>query len=482
MTKRKSNKVLQRPPKRRKKVSQRTGSVISQGASGVRGLGENTSRVTQAVGTSAAAALGFITMNAPGAMIGAGYAYNYLSPVAEEEDYMNELVQAALGFPNKNKMPLAYNQGSFAAPYKAKKQLEDIYSSYGVWKVKEQFGTVNGSESVYIAANAFNITSFAYTLAMAMLRKVFRKIGHEITDWQAPLTLTGLGSAYSFTMRYEGDDGAISSFSYNTVSAETLITLAYNTNIVPAIESYIQGSSQLILTTIDMAIIDNYTTVTTPPILAELPRHLVSLNLKNEKVHYHMSCGVTVQNRTKGAAEGGNAVDVVDSQPLKGYLYYFKKNTPHTKMLNYASGVYTEIWGPFERTTDSGIKLINGNLAPGAMKDPPTPHFFSNCSKASYVKLEPGAMKKFYVENTYFKYYAELIRAATRFSGSAGSRRQNIADTMMIGLEEVLNSGSSNKITLQYEGENKSGAYFVTGPVPVIKKLYEQEEVNALDA
>jgi len=411
----------------------------------------------------------------------AGEFYNSLG--VEEEDHMMDLVEAAgaLGFPNKNKMPSTYNQGSFAPPYKVKKQTEDIYTSYGFWKVKEQFGTVNGSESLYIAANGFNLQSFAYVLAMSMLRKLFRKIGKEITDFEAPLTITNLGKAYRFSLKYQWDDGNITQNTYTTVIDETLISLAYNIGIVPEIESYIQGTTQAILSSIDLQIIDNYVTNSEPPIFGELPRHLGTLNLKNEKVHYFMSCSVTVQNRTKGAAESGNNVDVVDSQPLKGYLYYFKKNTPQTKMQNFADGVYSQNWSPFERTNVNGIRLINGNAALGAMKDPPTPHFFSNCSKASYVKLEPGAMKKFYVENTYFKYYADLLRSATRYSGSSTSKRQNIADTMMLGLEEVLNSGSSNKITVQYEGENKTGAYFVTGPLPTIKKLYEQENINALD-
>jgi len=411
-----------------------------------------------------------------------GYlAGNFFNSPGTEDDYMMDLVEAVLASPNKNKMPTSYNQGAFLPPYKVKKQREDIYTAYGFWKVKEQFGTVNGSESLYIAANGFNLTSFAYTLAMALLRKLFRKIGKEITDPEAPLTITNLGSAYRFSLKYQSDDGNITSIAYSTVIDESLVSLAYNCGIVPEIESYVQGGTSSILASIDLQIIDNYVTNSNPPVFSELARHLATVNLKNEKVHFFMSCSVTVQNRTKGAAESGNNVDVVDSQPLKGYLYYFKKNTPQTKMQNFADGVYTQTWTPFERTNVNGIRLINGNAAPGAMKDPPTPHFFSNCSKASYVKLEPGAMKKFYVENTYFKYYAELLRSATRYAGTATAKRQNIADTMMLGLEEVLNSGSSNKITVQYEGENKTGAYFVTGPVPTIKKLYEQENVNALD-
>jgi len=395
----------------------------------------------------------------------------------QEDDYMMPLVEAALS-PNKNKMPLAYNQGAFAPPTKYKSQNEDIYTAYGAYKVNEQFGQVAGSESVYISANGFNITSFAYMLAMAMLRKLFRKIGKEITDWEMLLTTSNYAKAYRLQMTYNTDAGGTNDIVYETVSNETLISLAYNSQIVTQIENYIQGiASDGILSNIDLAIIDNETTTNVPPVRFELARHIGSLNLKNEKVKLFMAQTVTVQNRTKGAGEGGNQVDVVDSQPLKGYLYYFKKNTPQVKMQNFG----TTIWGPFERTTPGGVQLVHSNSVgiDASMKDPPSPHFFSNCSKASYVKLEPGAMKKFHVENTIFKYYPEVIRAATIFSGNQYFKRQNICDTIMLGLEEVLNSGSSNKITVQYEAENKTGAYFVTGPLPTMKKVYDQNEVNA---
>lgn len=474
----------EKQPKKRKKVLFRTG------AAAVRGLAGNTSRVTQGVGTSAAAALGFITMNVPGAMIGGAYAYNYLDPVSPvaSEDHMMELVHAALGFP-KNKMPVPYNQGSFRAPSKVKRTLEDIYSSYGCYKVNEQFGAVNGSEVVYLAANSFRIDSFAYTVSIAMLRKLFRMIGREINDPVAPIVPGGLSEAYRLRLKYENDNGNVLNVNYNTTANQSLVGLAYDCGIVPNIESYIQAQTGDILTEIEISILDYRTTTTTPPVEFVLPRYLAVMNLKNEKVNLHMSCEVVVQNRTRGASESNNQVDLIDSQPLKGYLYYFKKNTPQIKQQNTVGPAYTRVWTPFERTTYSGIILINGNAAvDDAMKDPPSPGFFSNCSKASYVKLEPGAMKKFYVENNYNKYYIEILRAASRYTGSPSIvggtvwKRQSIADTMMIALEEVLNSGSANKITIQYEGEIRTGAYFVTGPVPTMKKLYEQQNVNALDA
>lgn len=493
-----------RRAKRRKKVIQRTGALERTGtvirniynhrAAGVRGLGGNSSRIIQGIGTASAAALGFITMNVPGAIIAGAYANEYLSPNPRPEyrdpetdpdgepDYMLDLVDAALGSP-KNNMPIPYYQGKFKAVSKYKKTKEDLFSAYGFYKVNEQYGTVNGSESLYIAANGFRMSSFSYTLAIAMLRKLFRLIGREINDANAPIVDVSASEMYKLTMYYETDAAGHAKIEYLTIADESLLSLAYNSQIVPKIEDYIQGvAGAAILTRIDLSIIDNVTTVTTPPDLFKIPRFLACLNLKNEKVRLYLSCSVVIQNRTKGASENSNNVDVVDSQPLKGYLYYFKKNTPQTKMQSWVGPPYTRIWAPFERTNTEGIMLINGNNAVDeAMKDPPTPTFFSNCSKASSVKLEPGAMKKFKVQNDYIKYYAEILRLAARFNGSVTYKRQNIADTMMIGLEEILNSGSANKITVQYEGENCTGAYFVTGPVPTMKKMYEQQNVNALD-
>lgn len=258
---------------------------------------------------------------------------------------------------------------------------------------------------------------------------------------------------------------------YSFVAGETLNSLAVNCGLVGEITNYAAAIGDGFTTSLRLYQIDNTAS-------DNVGRLVSTLNLKNEKIHYEAKTKLVVQNRTKGATGSSDNLDVIDAQPLKGRIYYFKKGNPIVReMASLSPPPNTETL--LSRWSESTVKLCSDISAgyDSALKNPPSPFFFQNCSKSAVISLEPGDLKEYNLYNYHEKYYEQFIRSLAWYSG-AGLRRQKVGDTVYIAMEERLNSGSSNPITLQYEAELDINCYLTTNRVSPMVKTFAITNVS----
>lgn len=373
-----------------------------------------------------------------------------------------------------------YYQGGFKTPKRVPKKGSPALA-LGYKAMKEVQGTAKGTDVVYAGSSTLDLDTLSQVVAVAILRKLFKKGGVDVTDAGIPLRLNATTDTnsvgYMVNRIVVAADGATTTQRYQTVIGETLLTLAANCGLKSEITDYAYGTSGGITSTIELGVMDTYT------IGADSTFRLkANLNLRNEIVHVNMQSTINIQNRTKGANETGDNVDVVDNQPLKGKMYVFKRANPSVKIQTDTPGVISDTDSLFSRwgLLGGGVKLFSDDTAgfPSDLKEPPQPHFFTNCAKVAYVNLEPGMIKEHTIFNRHVMYYERFVRSLAWYNGADGSRRQTIADCVLFGLEERINTGSANKVSLAYEAQNTTSAFLKTGPAPTIKAGFSQQNFS----
>jgi hypothetical protein len=199
---------------------------------------------------------------------------------------------------------------------------------------------------------------------------------------------------------------------------------------------------------------------------------LSQINLKREILIMTCHSHTIVQNRTKaasGAADAGStSTTQVDAQPLKGIVIEFS-GVPSTK------SYWTEQIN--EANTD-GTYLIRPSSFPSgstdieAWKEPPTKKMFNNATRVGYTRLNPGQLKDMTAVNTYRGYFQQLLLKKFRTTTENNKVSSVPGKFQVVFLEEELNSGSANKISVQYETQHTLGAVFVTTKSPMMSSTY----------
>lgn len=375
-----------------------------------------------------------------------------------------------------------FYKGGFATPTTVTPKVEDMVLTKGSGGTIETYGRCEATDIVWVGASTCNIPEMAFHTAKGMLRKLLKQAGLHITNaadvFAAQIIFPPVvaeGKGFILRIQYEDGPGDITDVTYPFSVVESLDTLANNSGIKQAIIDYANASSDKIACTLKL-----YQWDYNP---GESGKIVATINLKNEMIHFHSAVKVVVQNRTRGSHTGAtNNLDVIDSQPLKGKMYYFKKSNPEVRQMNNTS-VNPNTVSTFSRWSDVTVKLISGDQ-PGydaQIKEPPTPQFWSNCSKVANISLEPGDLKDIYIANSVDKYYQQFVRSLAWYNGS-GNRRQKVGDCLYVCLEERLNSGSSNPIVVQYEAQADFSCYFTTNKIDPIIKTFASNVVNKIIA
>ena len=373
-----------------------------------------------------------------------------------------------------------FYKGGFATPASVSSTFQDMVLTKGSGGTIETFGRCEGTDIVWVGATTCNIGEIAFHAAKAMLRKLLKQAGMHISNAAEILTtqivfppVVVKGSGYILRTQYEDGPGNLSDVSHLFSDTETLNTLANASGIKQAIIDYANASSDKIACSLKLYQFDGNAG------FSDSGKLIATVNLKNEMIHFHTSTKLVVQNRTKGAQAGATTnLDVIDAQPLKGKMYYFKKGNPEVRLLNNSVAVPNTV-SLFSRWSDVTVKLISGDETgyDAQLVEPPTPNFWSNCSKCSNISLEPGSLKDVYISNMIEKYFQTFVRSLAWYNG-AGTRRQKVGDCVYVALEERLNSGSNNPIIVQYEAQANFSCYFTTNKVDPIMKTYSSNELN----
>jgi len=196
------------------------------------------------------------------------------------------------------------------------------------------------------------------------------------------------------------------------------------------------------------------------------------MDMSKEVVHIAMSSHIVIQNRTKGATDGSASTTQVDVQPLKGPVYEFSVAIPKLK-----NGLPVVL----QQSDVNGLILVrNGQLGGSdvtAYKEPLVKGAFQNVVKSGYTRLNPGALKSMTVGTDCKAYYGNLL-FKLRFNEDAGVVKRAFGKSQMALLEEELNSGSANNITLGYECQHIAGAELVTTVKSNIQPGYSAVAIN----
>lgn len=420
----------------------------------------------QAAAGAAGAALGFINMNVPGAMIGGTLAARAAAPILED---------MAVGDSTQNNlslMPGTY-QGKFAlSKNKSTQGLRDKYQKNGGVFIVENYGTVADPDLCFIGHSTYNSECIRRAIGLAMLRKLFKKgVGLDITSPVEELPLKNLNpdsgpNIYKILYQVRTANNVTTNYTHNIANDESLTTLVLKTE-----------NGFCLYDNLFFSMSDDNPAILDYVYLYEHDDHLVyRLDLSKEVLNIAMSSHIVIQNRTKGATDGSTSTTQIDVQPLKGPVYQFSVAVPKLK-----SGTPF----PLNITDNNGLILVrNGQLGGTdieAYKEPLVKGAFQNVVKSGYTRLNPGALKSMTVGADFNGYFGQVMYKLRTIQAS-GLQKYAYGKSQMVILEEELNSGSTNNITVSYECQHIAGAEFVTTYKSNMQPGYSAVAINNLPA
>jgi hypothetical protein len=371
-------------------------------------------------------------------------------------------------------MPGVY-QGKFAFSNKSFKGLRDKFQKKGGVFIYETFGAVADPDIVYVGQSSWNQGCATTAIGYALLRKLFR-IGCKI-DIMNPYEILPLGDilpqsgndCFSIIYSCRDSNGTLTTYEHVipvNSSLESLQTLNLNGFILrdSLIDALINPNP------------NNIVKVSLYMNPGGVARRLVTcLDMGKEVLEVAMSSHMVIQNRTKSVT-GSTSTDLIDVQPLKGPVFQFSSGVP--KLKDDSPIVLNEI-------TDNGIILLRVGQFPvidgNGYKEPPVRAAFQGVTKSGYVRLNPGALKSMTIGADIKGYYSNVL-FKLRYNLEAARTARCYGKSQMVVLEEELNSGSANNLTISYECQHIAGAEFITTSNPNMQPGYFAGEVNNLPA
>nr|UOF79753.1 putative capsid protein [Cressdnaviricota sp.] len=422
---------------------------------------------TQALAGASGAALGFIQMNVPGAIIGGTLGARAAAP--DLEDVMDvDVAQNKL----LSLMPGTY-QGKFALSKEASsKGLRDKYQKKGAVYITENFGTLADADICYIGHSTYNSDCIRHAIGHAMLRKLFKKgTGLDISTPYEELPLKDLvpssgPTAYKITYQTRDGNGGVSNYTHDINNDETLETLLFKAS----------GGFSLWDNLNECLTIKNPQVVEYVYLFSHDNVLAYRLDMTKEVLHIAMSSHMVIQNRTKAASDGSASTTQVDAQPLKGPVFEFSVAVPKLKS---SEPVLLNV------TDTNGLILIRSNQLGGtnplSYREPPVKATFQNVVKSGYTRLNPGALKSMTTGIDCTGYYANVLYKL-RLQDDEGVVRRAYGKSQMACFEEELNSGSANNISLSYECQHIAGAEYITTFKSNMQPGYQAFAVNNVPA
>lgn len=369
-------------------------------------------------------------------------------------------------------------KGTYSGRVKAtRKGIYDKFMKYnrtGIVAVNETIGSVTDADCVYIFNEAINSRDLIHMIVRAMVRKLFEKAGIRITGPADPvMAIDGGGSTVNFTVRLTTQNNVSGvqthrDFTLLTGTTFTVLCDWFTNNY----EQYCSGHGELSNANMDELLVLRLlkgvagTIVANHDVRSELYFNETFIDILGESE-------LKFQNRTK-ATGGSNDAEDINNNPLVGRSYLFK-GVPKPKANGYNVAGTNGSMVYFERMTyNKGLATFGGN-SPGqdlTMREPPMPQQFWNCYKSGKVRLEPGAIKKFYNRAYKSGNVLKILKAIRlQLDATAQFSTYSIFPVQMIALEDVINANAAENISVQYECQRKLGVKCWTKQ----KKFYKTE-------
>lgn len=362
----------------------------------------------------------------------------------------------------KSMTGLYQGEGKFAGKFrKAKKgkfQLQPKNSNKGFTYVRETVGTVSDPNCCYIYSHVFCPSDIVFAVSCGIARKIceasFDCKYAQITD----LVLGGNASPISgnYLLSETHTIGYLQSVGSSAFAINNSTTVANVGSWIRSVLDYYTRENRA-------ADADNLRVLEYFTLYKQLSANTDSLvvytmNVSDEIVIIDGKVEVKVQNRSLSAS-GGSGTDVVDSNPVQGFVYDF---TSVPKLRAALSKSTTTVFAEPSYSLFQDIRYNDGmNLIRGAQlsivgngREPINGRTFYNCTSQGRIRLEPGAIKKC---SKGFQIKMRLTKFLNNF-GNAISPTDRISDTMKGGLllsfEDVINVNAAANITMTYEVEH----------------------------
>jgi len=399
-----------------------------------------------------------------------------------------QLIQSSAGY-----------AGRTGKSQKNKMNKESYCLSQGALITLEQFGVVNDPDCAYIIHSSGNVTNITYAIQFALMRKIMGKAGFKIsnqnTEVAVSLPVAGLaapensiGLRFVYTCKDQVQN------TYRNYVYDTLDNQSFSDMVKGFFEMY----DRIFNFILNVEILEPYkvavykrdqTSLTLDWILG------AEMYLEDTKIEIMTMSTLKVQNRTLGALATANAeIDRVDAQPLKGYVYDFKNADPRVKhsATNAVSSTNSNVI--FNDIGLDGLRLIRsaeftGNvitigsesISYGGSTEPLQPKYFANCTHSHSVLFQPGEIKSTAFQWEIKGKITNVIKKLriSHYNGTDVAYSGMIGKSQMIGLEELMRTISTNKVTLGYEREMKIGVVVKESKTnPVLETIVVSVEKN----
>lgn len=359
-----------------------------------------------------------------------------------------------------------------------------VFQSKGFVQNDETYGNVADPDCVYVGHTTFDLEIYAKVIAYAILRKLLNKGGWFPTEIDQDLALSGISnssSGYFFILTLAGvvDTAGGAQTFYSTGFTEDMENLNTNLGLATKIQAQManlgtsatgQDGNSFEFVELSLHYGDG----------TDLNRKsLISkIDFRSEKIDVFCRSELVLQNRTKGATSSDVDATAIDNQMLQGYMYE-GNGVPITKTSNPQNDMFWDL----NRVTKTGLILAqaNGNPFPVSgggtpvvtsmnpvYKEPPIPASFMNCKKSKSVLLQSGQYGRFVLYSKFHGLFNVVLGKTLVYTGRDGSTnlwRKFIrapGKFQFLALEEVLNSGSTNKIDIAWQVQRTAGAYLTT--------------------
>lgn len=369
--------------------------------------------------------------------------------------------------------------GRFRSPKKGGKT--SIAKKLGAVLSVEQYGKINDPDLVVMGHTTHPMYSLCLAIAYAILRKTFKKaFNFDGNDINQEIPAYNYNDSSSIRLVFVWKDEAT-----GTITAPTLNVLN-DKSIKDLATTAMTGDSTDSLVEQIFGKIDNETTWHTRCLERVLVRKMLGsetgtvtdINMLNEVLKISVSSSVKIQNRTLAADAGAGVADTdrVDSQPLKGRVLKFK-GLPKLKNQHVAASLFSQRLAQTEG--EGSMLLVRGAELPGGHLEPKTKQDWTNCYAQANVSLQPGEIKSNKIFSKRAAYFNNFFKSYQQVSGNTQTKITSIPGfCSMFFFEEVMNTGSSNKISLSYEQQLYISAYLVTGRTNSINTHHTQQEFS----
>lgn len=360
--------------------------------------------------------------------------------------------------------------GKFRKPKKTKKM--SMAKKLGVVLSQEIYGKVDDPDMVVVGQHTFPKGQIAKALAYSILRKAIKKaIGFDATDIEQEIPFTDYNDAQKGRVKFvykDPTDGTIKTASFDVVNNDTISSCAskacsgdFTVNFITQLENLMTEGTTESIYDLQRVIVSNIT--------ASTAIVLCDLNMLNEVVKVSVGTNIKMQNRTLASSAADASTDRVDTQPIKGRLLQFK-GVPQPLNMHEKSGLYNGVMNAGSVVLIRGAELDGGS-------EPRVKQDFSNCYRSSSISLQPGEIKSTKIGQKHAAYFNNLMKYI-RHRGNNSLYTSHKGYCQLAFFEEVLNSGSSNKITINYEQQLYISSYLITGKGSPINTEHNQAEQN----